>query len=405
MTKVFNSLKNHKGIRKDNRIGKYQARKYINKKEYSDVFDKIKDAIRWRNEFHPDLEPKILKNKSTVKLNGVEEHFSFREIWENYQKLYLPSLTIQSQFAIKKRLGKSISYFKNYLMVEINANVIDQYVENLVKEAKRVKNQKRYSFDKEISALRALLNWYRENYDAMFVVPILKRHFILGKIREKVKKKEKMTAEHVQLFFEAIESQFWKDFAEIHFYMAGRVQEPSGLQVENVDLKNRVLKVSDVTVWGNDKQFLYLKEIPKNGEERLVHINDRMYEILKRRINDRPDNLCPFKRESNSKALNFVFHDKGMPLKYRQIQHHYNRALKKAGLYPRFSATHILRKAMANLVRQNLGIDAAQAVGGWKSRDVVEKVYTDLNPNSLNKEAVNLIGELLTGTNRYKSKK
>ena len=60
---------------------------------------------------------------------------------------------------------------------------------------------------------------------------------------------------------------------------------------------------------------------------------------------------------------------------------------------------------MANLVRQNLGIDAAQAVGGWKSRDVVEKVYTDLNPNSLNKEAVNLIGELLTGTNRYKGKK
>ena len=38
------------------------------------------------------------------------------------------------------------------------------------------------------------------------------------------------------------------NFAKIHFYMAGRVQEPAGLQWENVDLKRRLLIVSDVSV-------------------------------------------------------------------------------------------------------------------------------------------------------------
>ena len=52
-------------------------------------------------------------------------------------------------------------------------------------------------------------------------------------------------------------------------------------------------------------------------------------------------------------------------------------ALKKAGLYPQFASTHILRKAMANITRQEMGLDAAQVVGDWKSRAIVEKNYTD----------------------------
>jgi integrase len=65
------------------------------------------------------------------------------------------------------------------------------------------------------------------------------------------------------------------------------------------------------------------------------------------------------------------------PLSYRQIQYAYNKALKLIGLFPRFSSTHIMRHSMANLVRSISDLDTAQAVGGWKSRDIVESVYTD----------------------------
>ena len=49
---------------------------------------------------------------------------------------------------------------------------------------------------------------------------------------------------------------------------------------------------------------------------------------------------------------------------------------------------------MANIVRREMGLDAAQATGGWKSRAVVEKTYTDA-PNELNKLAVNHIESLI----------
>ncbi|MCP4913485.1 MAG: hypothetical protein GY909_10220 [Oligoflexia bacterium] len=71
-------------------------------------------------------------------------------------------------------------------------------------------------------------------------------------------------------------------------------------------------------------------------------------------------------------------------------------------MYPEFSATHILRKAMANIVRQHMGLEAAQAVGGWKSRDVVEKVYTNASPDSLNKEAVSMVEHILNSPDRIK---
>ncbi len=332
MTKRYIALKSYKGIRKDTKTGKYQARKYIDGKEYSEAFEKVKDAIKWRNEFYPDLKTEskeivASKNKSK-KLNGVEDEYSFSEIWKRYQTQHLTSLTPQSKYYIIKRFEIIRPYLDKYMMVEFTAGTLDEIIENLVEYFKSQRVLRRYNFDKELKALRAFFNWYRENYDPMFVMPILKRHYILGTLRKKTQKKQKMTSEQVNLFFKFIEEDFWRDFAEIHFYMAGRVQEPAGLQMESVDLEKRVLKVSDVSVWGDHKKFLYLKEIPKNGEERLVHINDRMYEILKRRMEDRSPNTCSFKRESTGEPLNFVFHINGEPITYRQVQHHYNKALK-----------------------------------------------------------------------------
>ena len=49
---------------------------------------------------------------------------------------------------------------------------------------------------------------------------------------------------------------------------------------------------------------------------------------------------------------------------------------------------------MANLVRERLGLEYAQAVGGWKTRALVEKVYTD-QPTHLSKDALENIEEFM----------
>ncbi|MBI2522494.1 MAG: site-specific integrase [Bdellovibrio sp.] len=411
----FTALKDHKGIRKDNLTGKYVARKCLDKKVYCETFDKLSEAIYWRRNYHPLLTHTELRVGATTKLfndeskvnissrpNGVEQRFTFADAWKFYQLQHFPSLESQT---IQVRLKEARYFYPDLMpikMVEINPELLDHFMQKKVAEAKLNNNPRRFNFNADLKALRAFLNWYRENYDGLFVVPILKRHHTIGIIKPKpVGTVKKMTMEQVRLFIDSFEIQFWRDFALLHFFMAGRVQEVAGLQIENIDLERGLLKVVDVAIWERSKKFERLKEIPKNGEERVVHLNTGMFELLARRISDRSNNPCPFFRQSTGERLNFVFHLDGMPLSYRQIQYQYNNALKKAGLFPQFQSTHILRKAMTNIVRKELGLDAAQAAGGWKSRSVVERNYTDA-PNELNKQTVDHIGKLIGVTRQLK---
>ncbi|MBI2519459.1 MAG: tyrosine-type recombinase/integrase [Bdellovibrio sp.] len=411
MTKEFKrfiALKEHKGIRKDQITGNYVARKYVDNKEFCETFDKLSEAIYWRRNFHPLLTNSELKvgastksfnDETKIKIssrpNGVDQRFKFEDVWELYKKQYFPTLesqTIDDRLKFAKNFYADLMHLK---MLEVTPELMDHFMARKVSEAKILNNPRRINFDNDLKALKAMFNWYRENYDGMFINPILKRHFAMGIIKQRVKaSSRKMTIEQVRDFLNAFKDQFWRDFAELHFYMAGRVQELGGLQIENVDLKKGLVRVVDVAIWGDSKRFSRLKETPKNGEERTVHLNKRMEEILRRRIAARSSTPCLFFRESTGERLDFVFQINGQPVTYRQVQYSYNFALEKAGLFPKFQSTHILRKAMANIVRKEMGLDAAQAAGGWKSRDVVERTYTDA-PNELNRQTVMHIEKLL----------
>ena len=130
-------------------------------------------------------------------------------------------------------------------------------------------------------------------------------------------------------------------------------------------------------------------------KQRMVSLNDQMLSILKYQWENRSKVSCRFSRKSTGKKLDFVFEIKGEPVSYRSVQYRYNKVLKVAGLFPEFSSTHILRKAMANIVRRELGLDAAQVAGGWKTREIVETVYTDV-PCELSQKVVDHVGKLIT---------
>lgn len=380
----YQKISGYQGIKKDLSNGRYLAIKYINGKEFSKKFSSVKDAVNWRANFHPSIPERVIENKmqesladvilsrAGTKLNGEDLGFYFRDIWRLYQDIYLPSIEKSSQ---AHRLSKE-SFYKplfNFKMVEITASLLDRFMVDHKDEAIRLKS-KRLNFKDNLKCLKALLNWYRENYDALFVMPILKRHHHAGIIRKTPVRNKKMKASELIEFFKEL-PPFWRDFAETQFYMGARVSEVAGLQVESVDLKEEEICIKDVAIWNYDtKKFDYLKECPKNGEASYASMNDRLKEIMVRRL-------------ALSKT-GFVFHKEGSPLTYRQIQYEYNKALKKAGLEKTFSSTHIMRHSMGTLTRRVTGsLDMAQAVTRHKDIQVAQQ-YVGL-PTAENRKAVN----------------
>lgn len=348
----YKKLPNYKGIKKDLENERYLAIKYINGKEYSRKFDGLREAINWRANFHPSVSQHIIENKlqnstlsalvgrANVKLNGEDLGYHFRDVWNLYTTLYLPSLEKSSQwyYLTKKSFFLPLMNFK---MVEVTANLLDTFVSNHKAQAVKTRS-KRHNFDRCLACLKAILNWYRENYDALFVNPVLPRHKQAGIIRDLTKKSKKLRPEELIAFFQEL-PPFWRDFAEAQFYMGARVSEVAGLQVASVNLKELEICIQYVVIWSYEtKKFEYLKEIPKNGEISYASMNKKLEEIIRRRL--------PLA------ANGFLFHLDGKPMSYRQIQYQYNLALERAGLSKQYSSTHIMRHSMGTITRKVMSL-------------------------------------------------
>lgn len=396
----YEMLPDHKGIKKDLVNERYLAFKYLNGKEFTKKFDSLKEAIQWRRVFHPALPDELISKKSkedsplkaaimpNARMNGEDLGYYFRDVWELYKTNYLPTLEGSThELALRKQ--PFVNPLMNFKMVEITATLIDRMMVQHKAAAIKPKSR-RFNFDCELKALKAILNWYRLNYDPLFVNPILPRHRNAGFIRKVIKKEKKMSAEEILRFFSNL-PPFWRDFAETQFYLAGRVGEVVGLQDRSIDFNEQMITIKYVMVWARSSTTVdYLKEVPKNGEERYVFINQRLSEILHRRL--------PLVKNG------YIFHDDGNPLAYRQIQYQYNMALKKAELFPRFSSTHIMRHSMGTITRRVTGsLDAAQAVTGHKDIKMAQH-YASL-PTDTNKMAVNQVNAFMENLEKTVSKK
>lgn len=230
LKKRFTSIKGHPGIRFDHITKKYVARRYIHRKEYSCTFEKISQAIHWRRNFHPLLnDTKVNIGPSTIgynldhivkiqsRPNGADRRFTFQDVWMLYQKQYFPLLEEQT---IEDRLKFAKYFFPDLMplkMHEITSELMDGFMDKKIKEAEIVNNPRRMNFNNDLKCLKAVFSWYRENYDEMFTLPILKRHYVMGIVKKSRQKTPKMTLEQVTLFFNS--------FAEFHFYMAGRCSD------------------------------------------------------------------------------------------------------------------------------------------------------------------------------------
>lgn len=345
--KRYEKVKGQPGIRKDLQTGHYEAYKTINRKRYSETFDSLKDARQWRLTFVP-VEEKAIELKMTL-----------GELIEVYITERLNHLAASTRGV---RLDR-IKLFKDLSAHEVEKLSPEQIRRFFQKQANaaRFSQSRRMNFDGEIKDLRAILNWYRENYNYKYVVPIIAKNLRAScTIRKDKKIKQKLTAEEFIKFFDALDP-FYRDVALVQSRIAGRIGEVAGLQFSSVDFHNRSLLVKDVVVYGRKKEFIELKSNPKSGDIRSCFITDDLMEVLKRRQ--------VLKHHNND----YVFHINGEPLKYRSVQHSYDYALKKVGLIHKTSGTHMIRHFTATLTRLVCGnLDAVQSVTGHKSMKLVE---------------------------------
>lgn len=370
----YQTLKAHKGIRKNLENGNYLATKNINGKRFNKSFKSLREAKFWRQNFHPQIAPTPKKSKSLLVRqfgNGLDKSITFFDVFEKYKLQKLPTLGEQTRYRKVINVENFMLKLMDVKLCEINSEVIGNLI--LEKKEETIElNPQRCNFNRDLKEVSSVFDWYRDAIDDTYRNPIKKYHKELGKIKDPPKVNKKITANEFVEFINAFteKQKLYKDIAIMQFYTAGRIHEVAGILIKNIDLAQRILTIQETVSWVK-RQPPKIKPTTKTGETRFVSINDSMLEIINHRISESENGL--------------LFHRKGKILRYNAISRNYNKALEAAGLP--YSGTHILRHSMATTTRKLKGLEHAQAVTGHKSQRMLEH-YAENDSINLNKESV-----------------
>lgn len=357
MSNRYINVPKHPGIRKDVKMGRYQALKKIQGKQHAETFDTIRQALHWRNTFNGERTTQAApKSTSTLK-----------HVWNRMKALHFPSLELSTQ-RIWDRRWKHLSDLADYHMEDISSTVLNRWIE----KKKQYFTSDEYAalgrgyagrcnLYNELNLFQTIFNWYKaedefEEESNELVTPIRPRHKNMAFIKDTPKKPDdkKIPVEAAFKFFSAL-PELYRDLAMTQFYCAGRISEVAGIQISNMYLDQEYILIKDAVIWCNkSKVFEYLKPFPKNKESRRVHIHSALNEIVQRRLKLR----WP--------GSNYLFHVEGKPLNYCTIQSNYRMAQMKTGIP--YTGTHCLRHGMATLARRvgGQGLDSVIAMTGHK---------------------------------------
>jgi integrase len=342
---TMTTVKGHPGIRKKPN-GHYVATKSVGGKRFYKEFLTLREASRWKNEYHPLLSPsyqsKIIPAVSDQS-NGKDKSINFGEVVEKYRARFLKSLEPYTQYKKEQRMSKFFTPLLSVPMCAMGPEVIDNHLADLKLQVE--KSSRRCNFDKELKDLASVFSWYRETVDITFVSPVTRTHFKLGKIKDVESKRKDMDIEEFAAFAAHLRPMF-RSMAVLMLLWAARVGEAAALMDETVSFKRKEVWLTNVIVWIRGRP--QLKRGTKTGADAVVKMTEMAQDELRKLEAMRP------------KGCKYFFQRKGKPLRYGLILSEFNRALKEAGLP--YSGTHIIRHTMATITRRSHGLDAAQAI-------------------------------------------
>ena len=308
-------------------------------------FSTRREAILWHEKE---------RHKFSFSPTSLNDRMSFKdcvdEFWKDAQTRMLKS-TIQSY-------ETRLSYFykgplAKVKMSELKGVKVVEWI-SWLKKHPTAKNKVRKSFVKDLSFLKAVLNWYKNFLNEDFNVPITKKHRQMCFFKPNTPRRPDhfIQPEDVEKWVKWLKEHrsnpvYWR-LAVFLLSTGARVSEACGIKWDAIDLKRGFVRIVRRVHWDHFNKHPVLEDVTKTaGSARLLMLPKGLKDILKE-----------IKKESMN---DLVFTDsKGELLKYNAIQSAFNAGFKALGLPWR--STHICRHTFATVaLMATKDISAVQA--------------------------------------------
>lgn len=262
------------------------------------------------------------------------------EEWKGFHYLQLELATKQ----MYDRRLPHLEFLFEKPVEKINIQMIDSLVKYWMTEHP-IWHQ-RQTFEKELTLLKVILNYYRKRKNPAYVIPVLEEHYRASDVtREAEKPVQSLSTEELGKFLGFLKQGINPNYyvlALTQFSFGLRIGEACGLTWSCLDLRNRVAVIDQVVTWHHTTWEPTIKHRPKNGKTRVAVIPEFLVlelESLKKL------------RDPNTDLL---FHRRGVPYSRKEVGKVYNRALLALGI-THVSGTHMMRRTSATLANEATG--------------------------------------------------
>lgn len=347
-------------IKNNKKVTQYRAQVYIRGMRLDDrIFDTKASAHSWH-----DQRKVILTNDPRA--NAEDSRMLFSDCLDKFEEYARSNVRAQTLQVYQTRLP----YLRNSLLAkvrvtEINSKTVDLWLEELL-EHPTAKTPCRKSFGKEIELLSTVFNWYRDNKNEAFVVPLTSRH------REKAKYKD-IAPRRQDYFIRPEETRNWIDWLKEHrkpvywqlatfLVLTGcRVGEACALKWDAIDFETKIARVLRTIYWDHHTKQPILTDTTKTqGSNRIIALPEELISML-------------LEMKSKSGDSEWIFPSKqGLALKYNAIQSAFNAGFLALGLPWR--STHICRHTFATIsLMATDSLSGVQASLGHTKQSMTEK--------------------------------
>lgn len=343
---------------------KYVARRYetLGKKRVRSpqkYFTTLEEALCWQSARHEEEKPGVIVSGDSSN-ESKKSQLTFAQLFKEFKEIRYPNLR-SGTIRIYESKTRCFSFFNEMIVDDLSPKVIDDWIKWLMQPGQTFKSTRK-NFAKESECLKAVLNWYLNEYDdAKLIMPFKNRHIQkLGKKRSHQNMTRYMSADESNLWLEKLEFYYPEIYpaAVVQIEQILRASEVFGMTWSHLDLKNQTYRLCQSIEWLREcKSKPRLRDgtkTLKEGEAIVLHLRKRTIDVLK-----------SLKRDP---ATDLIFHRKGGIWPYRGVQHRYDRAFKKAGLP--YRGTHVCRHTGATKFLNETGDELAlTAMGGWKTTE------------------------------------
>ena len=238
MNKNYTKLEKHQGIYKNKKTKRYLAVKKIYRVQYSESFDKVRDAIHWRRTFNgtaqvpvkripkPEPPPTQIVTKTTPTL---------LKVWDLMRKLHFPSVEMNT-VSTWERQFKVLKNLHDIHMEDFLPSIIDKWIKDTKEYYSTGINNRRYTLKRELDLLRTIFRWYKnepEVGDYRFASPLLDRHKKSCVVKPLPIRKKKIAPDDALKFINLM-PPLYRDLALFQYLTASRIGEAAGMQTDNV---------------------------------------------------------------------------------------------------------------------------------------------------------------------------